>query len=214
MARRRRWTSSWNLPNALTCLRIVLTALFIWLATIEGPVSSFLALAVFGLASLTDWLDGYLARKLHQYTPFGIFMDPFADKVLVISALLVFLWENIVSVWIVIIIVARESIVTSIRVLAEARGLSLGAIPSGKQKMVSQIIAILCILAIIFAQYAISSSTGIPWDTALARSGPRYALLARAMAILPNLLLFVTMVFSVVSGVEFVHRHRRLFIKR
>ena len=214
MARQARWTSSWNLPNALTCFRLVLTALFVWLVTIENTVSSFLALATFGLAGLTDWLDGYLARKWRQRTPFGIFMDPFADKVLVLSALLVFLWMNLVSLWIVIIIVAREFTITSLRVLAEARGLSLGAIPSGKQKMVSQIVAILCILAIVCAQYAIAGSTGIPWDTALTRSGMGGALLAKAMRILPNLLLFVAMSFSIYSGLEFVQRHRRLFLKK
>ena len=210
---RKRPPSSLNLPNALTVSRLVMTVLFVWLFTIEGMVSSWIALAVFVLASLTDWLDGYLARKLNQRTAFGIFMDPLADKILVLSALLIFVWENLVSVWIVIIIVARESFVTSLRMLGEARGVSLGAMPSGKQKLVSQIVAIIAILIILCVQRTISSHTGQPWDTVMERMGGGYAKSAVVMRLLPNFLLFVAMVFSVISGVIFIRKHRDLFIK-
>jgi len=206
-------TGSLNLPNLLTVARLVLTIPFVWLFTLEGTVSSWIALAVFVLASLTDWLDGYLARKLNQRTAFGIFMDPLADKILVLSALLIFLWENLVSVWLVIIIVARESVVTSLRMLAETRGVSLGAMPSGKQKMVSQIVAIIAILIILCVQRTISSATGQPWDTVMERMGGDYAMLAGLMRMLPNILLSIAMVFSLVSGIIFIRRHRDLFIK-
>ena len=212
MARKRR-TSSLNLPNTITVFRLLLTIPFVWFFTMEGMISSWIALAVFCLAAATDWLDGYLSRKLNQRTAFGIFMDPLADKFLVLSALCIFLWKNIVSVWIVIIIVAREFTITSMRLLAEKQGVSLGAMPSGKQKMVSQIIAIIGILTILCARYTISSVTGQPWDTVLDRMGTRMARLADLMDLLPNLLLFIAMVFSVVSGVVFIRKHRRLFIK-
>lgn len=206
-------SSSLNLPNTLTVSRLLMTVLFIWLSTLEGMVSSWLALAVFGLASLTDWLDGYLARKYNQRTPFGIFMDPLADKILVLSALMIFLWENLASVWIVVIIVARESFITSLRMLAETRGVSLGAMPSGKQKMISQIVAIIAILIILCIQRTISAQTGQPWDTVMERMGGGYALTAGLMRRLPNLLLFIAMVFSLVSGAIFIRKHRNLFIK-
>ena len=204
--------SSLNLPNILTVSRLFMTVLFVWLFTLEGMISSWIALGVFGLASLTDWLDGYLARKLNQQTAFGIFMDPLADKILVLSALLIFLWENLVSVWLVIIIVARESVITSIRMLAEGRGVSLGAMPSGKQKLVSQIVAIIGILIILCIQRTISAQTGQPWDTVLERLGGGYALTAGIMRRLPNILLFIAMIFSVISGVIFIRKHRDLFI--
>jgi CDP-diacylglycerol--glycerol-3-phosphate 3-phosphatidyltransferase len=188
-----------------------MTVLFVWLFTLEGMVSSWIALAVFGLASLTDWLDGYLARKLNQQTAFGIFMDPLADKILVLSALLIFVWENLVAVWIVIIIVARESVITSVRILAEGKGVSLGAMPSGKQKLVSQIVAIIGILVILCIQRTISANTGQPWDTVMERMGGGYALAAGIMRRLPNILLFIAMAFSVISGVIFIRKHRELF---
>lgn len=205
--------SSLNIPNILTVSRLAMTVLFVWLFTLEGMVSSWIALAVFGLASLTDWLDGYLARKLNQQTAFGIFMDPLADKILVLSALLIFVWENLVAVWIVIIIVARESVITSVRMLAETRGMSLGAMPSGKQKLVSQIVAIIAILVILCIQRTITANTGQPWDTVMEGMGGRYAITAAIMRRLPNILLFIAMIFSVLSGVIFMRKHRELFIK-
>ncbi len=211
---RRRPVPALNLANVLTCIRLVLSGVLVWLLLIEGMVSAYLALAVFSLASLTDWFDGYLARRYRLQTPFGIFMDPFADKVLVLSALLTFLWLNLAPVWIVLVITAREFIITSLRMVAEAHGETLGAIQSGKQKMVSQIIAIIGILAIQCAQYTITWAAGMPWDTALVRAGAGGAALARTLKVLPGLMLFIVMVLSVLSGIDFVRRHRRLFLPR
>jgi len=200
-----------NLPNFITCIRLILTGIFLWLLSYEGKVSSYLALATFCLASFTDWLDGHLARRYHLTTPFGIFMDPLADKVLVLSALLVFIWQNLIQWWMVGVIVSREFLVTSVRVLAESRGMSLAAMPSGKQKTVVQIVAIIGILVVLCTQYTISDMTGLPYDTALSRLGARGAIAARVIHWLPDALLFVATVFSVVSGIDFVVKHRRLF---
>jgi len=202
-----------NIPNALTCLRLFLAVPFIWLVSYEGVISSYLALLVFCVAALTDWLDGYLAKRLNQKTPFGIFMDPFADKVLVLSALLVFMWLNLASLWIVLVIMAREFIITSLRILSETRGATIGAMPSGKHKMVSQLSAIISILAIVCAQYTLTALTGLPWDTALSRMGSQGVFWARVISLAPNTLLFIAMIFSVVSGIEFIRKHRNLFLK-
>jgi len=202
-----------QLPNILTILRLVLAGTFVWLMSYEGLVTSYLALATFGAASLTDLFDGILARKWKVTSRFGIFMDPLADKVLVLSALLVFVWQNLVPVWLVLVIWAREISVQSLRGLAEARGVSLPATPLGKQKMVSQIIAILGTLAVLCAEYTITRVTGYPWDTWLVRSGPRGALVASAMGLLPSVLLGVAAVFSLYSGVQFVVANRRLFAR-
>jgi len=198
-----------HLPNVMTWSRLILAVIFVWLMSFEGLLSSWLATITFIVAALTDWADGYLARKYGVVSPFGTFMDPFADKVL--SVLLVFLWQNLAPVWMVLVILARESIVTGLRMLAESRGVSIAAAPSGKQKMLSQTLAIIGILVIQSAQYTISSTTGLPWDTALRRMLPRGAAIAGAMDALPWYLLLLATIMSVYSGIDFIRRHHRLF---
>jgi CDP-diacylglycerol--glycerol-3-phosphate 3-phosphatidyltransferase len=200
-----------HLPNIMTWSRLVLTVIFVWLMSFEGPVSSALALLTFTLAALTDWADGALARKYGVVSPFGVFMDPFADKVLILSALLVFLWQNIAPVWMVLLIWVRELTVTGLRIMAKSRGVSIAAAPSGKQKMLSQTLAVIGILVIQSAQYLISERTGLPWDTALKRLEPHGAMIAGAMGVLPWYVLLAATVLSVYSGVDFIIRHRRLF---
>lgn len=104
------------------------------------------ALALFGIASYTDHLDGKLARKYHQITDFGKFMDPLADKILVISALVCFVSLGLCDVWLVLLIIAREFMVTSIRLVAAGKGTVIAANNWGKIKTVSQIVAICVIL--------------------------------------------------------------------
>lgn len=203
-----------SLPNVLTVSRLVLTAVFLWLMSFEGVASSWLALAAFSVAALTDWFDGWMARRWKLSTPFGIFMDPFADKVLILSALFMFSWMNLAPVWLVLVIAAREVLITSLRGLADSRGISIAAIASGKQKMVSQIVAVECVLTAQCTQYTISAATGLPWDTWLQQFGGRGAALIAAIAWLPFTALLAAMALSVWSGAEFVHRHRRLFAGR
>ena len=189
----------------------MLAAVFVWLMSYEGLISSYLALATFVIATFTDWLDGTLARKYKLSTPFGTFMDPLTDKILVLSALLTFVWQNLIPVWMVLIIMAREFIITGLRVLGESRGVSLAAIPSGKHKMLSQTVAVLGILLIECIKYSISARTGIPYDTALIRLGTEGAAVATLLDRLPVILLCWAMVMSVYSGIDFVLKHRRLF---
>lgn len=202
-----------NLPNILTMSRLLLTGVFIWAMSYEGLVSSYIALVVFSVAAITDWLDGHLARRYRLSTPFGVFMDPVADKVLILSALFIFLWQNIAPVWMVIIIVARELLVTSLRVsaLTEARGRPLPAMPEGKRKMASQITAVIGTLVVICARHTIEAATGRPYDTYLSRLGAGGKGLALAMDRLPDILLFVATLLSVHSGYAFLMKHRRLF---
>lgn len=210
---RRHPVSPWNLPNLLTCIRLALAGIFVYLFAMEGMVSTYLALLVFIVAAATDGLDGILARRWKMITPFGIFMDPFADKVLIMSVLLMFVWQNLAPAWLVMVILAREFIVTSLRILADRRGESLPALLSGKQKMASQIVAIIGVLIVECAHYTIAHLTGLPWDTALARMGGAGQTLIVLMHWLPRLLLWLAMILSVVSGIEFISRHRRLFME-
>ncbi len=177
----------------------------------ESVLGSYLALLTFSIAALTDWLDGAVARRFNITSPFGIFMDPLADKILVLSALLTFVWQNTVPVWMVIVILTRESIITGLRVLAENRGVSIAAIRSGKHKMMSQTIAIIGTLVIGAVQYTITRLTGLPFDTALVQQGPDGAMIATALAVLPETLLFWAMAMSVYSGIDFALKHKQVF---
>ncbi len=131
-----------NLPTVLTLSRIVLIPFFV-VSVYHHPVIGAL---VFGLASITDFLDGYLARRSGQITKFGIIMDPIADKFLVISALIVLVDMERLSAWIAIILIVREFLVTALRVVALSRDIVIPAEMGGKLKTTSQITAIICLI--------------------------------------------------------------------
>lgn len=142
-----------NLPNALTLGRIFLVPLLVvvLLTEFEGRVifglpKDLFAAAIFGLASVTDWLDGYLARRRHQVTAFGQLLDPLADKLLISAALVSLVQTGAAAAWIVAVIIGRELAVTGLRSLAQARGVTIAASPMGKLKMVIQVGAILALI--------------------------------------------------------------------
>ena len=134
-----------NLPNKLTLLRIVLVPVFVVVLYLNFPYNNLVALAVFILASLTDLLDGKIARKYHLITDFGKFMDPIADKLLVTAALLVFVDWHMMPAWVVIVVIAREFIVSALRLVAASNGRVIAAGWSGKVKTASTMVCI-CIM--------------------------------------------------------------------
>jgi CDP-diacylglycerol---glycerol-3-phosphate 3-phosphatidyltransferase len=142
-----------NLPNSLTVARIFLVPLLVsvLLTKFEGrlvlglPVE-LVAAAIFGIASLTDWLDGYLARRRKQITTLGQILDPLADKLLISATLVSLVQLDLVQSWMVAVIISREIAVTGLRNLAYSRGLSMPASGLGKLKMASQVTAILLLL--------------------------------------------------------------------
>jgi CDP-diacylglycerol---glycerol-3-phosphate 3-phosphatidyltransferase len=131
-----------NIPTLLTLSRIVLIPFFI----IMTPRHPLLGAVIFGIASITDFLDGYLARKTGQITKFGIILDPIADKFLVISALILLVDMNVLSAWIAIVIIVREFLVTGLRVVALSKDIVIPAEMGGKLKTFSQITAILFLI--------------------------------------------------------------------
>ena len=142
-----------NLPNSLTLTRIVLVPLLVvvLLTKFEGRLilgvpKEIVGAAIFGLASLTDWLDGYLARRRQQITTFGEVIDPLADKLLTSAALISLVQMDLAPAWMVAIIIGREFAITGLRSFAYARGVAIRASPLGKIKMVSQVIAILALI--------------------------------------------------------------------
>ncbi len=138
-----------NLPNKLTLLRVCMIPFFVvfMLADITGGADKWIALAIFILASMTDWLDGYLARKYHLVTNFGKFMDPLADKLLVCSAMICLVEMDRLAAWMVIIIISREFIISGFRLIASDNGVVIAASYWGKFKTVFQMLMIILLIA-------------------------------------------------------------------
>ena len=141
-----------NLPNKLTLLRIIMIPVFVVLLYLDFPFNNLVALAVFILASITDTLDGYIARKYNLITDFGKFMDPIADKLLVTAAMLVFVDWHMMPAWVVIVGVAREFIVSALRLVAANNGRVIAAGWSGKVKTASTMVCI-CIMLLGLPQW-------------------------------------------------------------
>ena len=137
-------TLRFNLPTVLTLSRIVLIPFFV-LSVNRHPI---LGALLFSIASLTDFLDGYLARRSGQITTFGIIMDPIADKFLVISALIVLVDMTRLPVWVAIILIVREFLVTGLRVVALSKDIVIPAEMGGKLKTTAQITSILCLILV------------------------------------------------------------------
>lgn len=135
-----------NLPNKLTIVRLLLIPLFLIAFEINFPGHALTALVIFCIASLTDFVDGYLARKDNLITDFGKFMDPLADKVLTAAAFVCLTSIGYIPAWIVVIILAREFAITGLRLLAASDGRVMAAGIWGKAKTVSQMIAIILLL--------------------------------------------------------------------
>jgi CDP-diacylglycerol--glycerol-3-phosphate 3-phosphatidyltransferase len=137
-----------NVPNMLSISRILSVPVFIVLMLEPTPARALAAGIVFSLASATDWLDGYLARKWGQVTKMGKLLDPIADKILIMSALvtLVEIRSEIVHAWIAIVIIGREFAVTGLRAIASSEGIIIPAESVGKYKVGAQITAVLSLL--------------------------------------------------------------------
>lgn len=137
-----------NLPNKLTLLRVLMIPFFVFFLLYDklGYTGRIIALVLFCAASFTDYLDGHIARKYHLVTNFGKFMDPLADKLLVCSALICFVGKGELAAWIVIIIIAREFIISGFRLVASDNGVVIAANYWGKFKTVSQMIMIILII--------------------------------------------------------------------
>src|SRR5215204_1504560 len=170
-----------NLPNAITLARIFLVPLLVVVLLtkfegrqILGVRKELVGAAIFGIASLTDWLDGYLARRRKEVTTLGQLMDPVADKLLVTAALVSLVQMDLAPAWMVAVILGREFAVTVLRSIAHGKGMVIAASPLGKFKMLSEVIAI---LALILGQdhlqqfYVIGTIAGIDYYRRFAQSG-------------------------------------------
>lgn len=148
-----------NTPNKLTCARMVLVPFMVLflLTGWGGEANRWICLAIFCVASITDWFDGYLARRDHLVTNFGKFMDPLADKLLVCSAMICMIDLGRLPSWIVIIIIAREFIISGFRLIAAENGVVIAANYWGKFKTVCQMVMIILLILNFGGVFAILS---------------------------------------------------------
>ena len=176
-----------NLPNKLTLLRICLIPVFVILMLSQVSNFFLISCVIFKIASITDFLDGKIARKYNLVTDFGKFMDPLADKLLVLSALICMIEYDLVAGWMVIIIVARELTVSILRAIAADNGKVIAASGGGKIKTTSQMIAI--ILLLIGANYSNSQ-----------------------IVFVGTIAMYIATIFTLYSGIDYLYKNRELFM--
>jgi CDP-diacylglycerol--glycerol-3-phosphate 3-phosphatidyltransferase len=169
-----------NLPNVLTVLRILLVPVLVAALLVETPNGDTIAAIVFALAAITDTLDGYIARSRRTITTFGKVMDPIADKLLIAAALIALVDKGRVAAWVAMVIIAREFAVSSLRVYAAAEGAIIPASILGKIKTVTQVAAVMALIA--------APNADATWVQAL---------------------VYLTVVATVVSGVDYFLNVRR-----
>ena len=133
----------WNLPNMLTLGRILIIPVFVWLTYDADPLTSFLAGALFTVAAVTDVVDGVLARRWNQITIVGKFMDPLADKLIVMAAFVMLVRLGRIGAWVVIVLLAREFIVSGLRTIAANEGMVIAAGQEGKWKTSLQLVGVI-----------------------------------------------------------------------
>jgi CDP-diacylglycerol--glycerol-3-phosphate 3-phosphatidyltransferase len=177
-----------NLPNMLTMARVVAIPLILWLIQRGTPKDCVTAAVVYSLAAITDLLDGYLARKLGVVSVLGKFLDPLADKMLVMASLVMMVPMGRIQSWAVILLIAREISITGLRSIASSEGVVIAAGESGKSKTALQMVGILCLVI------------GFPYHLSL-------GFLDLGMVDLVHVgrwLIYVSLVFSLTSAVEYV----------
>ena len=153
-----------NLPNKLTVLRVIMIPFFVvfMLTDLGGKYGNYIALAIFAVASLTDLLDGKIARKRGLVTNFGKFMDPLADKLLVCSALICLVEMDRLAAWMVIVIIAREFIISAFRLIASDNGVVIAASYWGKFKTTFQMIMIILLILDLGGSFTVIE-TAVTW---------------------------------------------------
>jgi CDP-diacylglycerol--glycerol-3-phosphate 3-phosphatidyltransferase len=194
-----------NLPNKLTASRFVMTVLFLWALFSSWKYNDTAALILFSLAGVTDYLDGRIARARNLITNFGILMDPLADKIMTCSAFIAFAESTHlnpnspvkVAAWMVILIVARELAITGLRLLAASKNVVLAAERYGKHKTISQIACIIALLVVDAMQ---------EWPEGLRN------LFAPWTPMFAQIMLWVTVALTAVSGALYLWRNRELYL--
>ncbi len=192
-----------NIANKVTLIRILLVPFFIFFMIYDDFFMRVAALLIFVIASITDTMDGYLARKYKTVTDFGKFMDPLADKLLVSAALISFveIRELYIPSWMVIAIISREFIITGLRSLAATKNIIIPAALSGKFKTTIQMTTIITILVILCISSLLKEFFKIDLNT------------IPILKLTPFVLMFITTMLTLISGLSYILKHKYLFLK-
>lgn len=189
-----------NLPNKLTLSRIGLTFVFMFFLFTHWPHGKVAALIVFIVASFTDFLDGKIAKDKGMITDFGKFMDPIADKILILAAFLAFVEMKLIPAWTIVIIIFREFIILGLRILGIIKGHIVAASRAGKHKTVSQVVTVFFILIyLVIRQYYQKHSFWSNNIETISKNGIFG-------------LMLITVILTLVSGISYLKRNKRLFL--
>lgn len=191
-----------NLPNKLTLLRVLLTVVFLAVFMIDFPFHYLIAGCIFGLAAITDLLDGKIARRSGLVTNFGKFLDPIADKMLTTAAFLGFVAVGNMNIWALMLILTREFAVTSVRLLAASSGQVIAANLGGKFKTVLQFVSILWLIA------ALEFST---WSAGLLAGAGLPSAAFTVPVLIGEILIWLAAISTVLSGLQYIWANRSLF---
>ena len=179
-----------NLPNKLTLLRVCMIPFFVVFARMGAFWAQCVGVGIYALACVTDALDGHIARSRHLITDFGKFMDPIADKLLVMSALVVLTAQGRMPDWVCILMLAREFLVSGFRLVAVENGRVIAAGPLGKVKTVFQMISTIALMLLV------------------SPLGAEASLLGRGGVVFANVLMYIALVLTVISGADYLIRNR------
>jgi len=168
-----------NLPNSITLARISVIPFLFLLLMSPGPLLSLVLAVLFVLASITDFLDGFIARKYNMITTMGKFLDPLADKLIVNSAMILMIPIGRIDTWIVVVIIIRDLVVDGIRSIASSEGIYIQASILGKQKIVAQIIAVTALII-------------------------HYPILGINTHLVGTVILYVAFIFTIYSGIDYL----------
>ena len=179
-----------NTPNKITVFRMIIAPLFLVVFFLNIEHKMLISALIFALGAVTDAVDGHLARKNNIVTNFGKFLDPIADKMLVTAAFLAFMQVGLCNIWIVMLMLTREFAVTSVRLIAAAKGVVIPANIGGKIKTVSQMVSLIAVM--LLGEIDGMLALGLP------------------LAVISNVLLGITAVIAVVSGVVYIWDSRKV----
>ena len=188
-----------NVPNILTIARIFITPVFLAVILMDNLPHKFLiACIIFSIGSITDAIDGHLARKNNQITNFGKFLDPIADKILTTSALLAFMSMGLCNIWIVMLVLTREFAIASVRMIAAAGGVVIPANIWGKIKTVSQMVFTILIMLLGETWEIISNTNKVLFEK------------LPDLSLISNGLLWITAILTIISGIIYLNDSKKI----
>ena len=190
------------LPNQLTVLRIILTPVFVVMYVSEDPTIKQISLGIYIIAAVTDWYDGWLARKFDYITNWGKFLDPLADKILTSAAFLVFVYLDVLALWMVVLIIVRDFIITGLRLYADYQNIGFTTIRLAKWKTFLQMAFIYYLLAVFTARSVSSLHTNY-----------REIFNSLTNSTMIHLIMLIITVYTVFTGLVYLKKNKILIKK-